>query len=622
MNKKKTSGNTFSMSGTGFFCRAVDGKSKCDRFVLKFASVILAGSLFGLVPGHSQEPKKGVDRLSDAHRIYLKEHAEDADWFINAADGYGGIPLILLRSMPDLAPEIFGVADEQFSKFGYIPAPGGALPLGLSWRSFDEKHPPQPLHPVSLTCGACHVARVRLEDGTFMQLVGAPNTQFDVRKWRRAFELMTHKLLDTPENVAKTADQLKSVIAAKPPGYFYRGEAGVSELAEEQERQFYAANALKIVEGFADRIRLGELAIAKQKATSYSKHNAPPLDGGSIGQSDGSGDLLPRLLLFDSIAKNGVPKTVAEFMGTKLEAMPDQLATATDILSTWKQASQHIAQIDGSVKSPLYRNVAASLAVAGDPAQVNVANAERTARFIGELPPPSYPFPIDAQRAERGGRLFREHCAVCHKSFNDVVYPVDLIGTDPNRAKVLNPAGLDLFLRYFKASVPADYELTDAEGRLYRPHDLPQGSILFDRTQPERQGYVTNGLEGLWARAPYLHNGAVPTLYHLLVPAERPGTFVRGAINYDTERVGFFWDPAKLAEIRRNDPNAGIFDTSWDGCSKFGHDRNLTISRDGRILRQGWGGPLGAGDFRVRLDWGGAEHKQELSDLLEFLKVL
>ena len=610
------------MSGAGLFFRTVRRGSTCNRSATKFAVAISVGSLVGLIECNSQEPKIGADVPLGAHQAYLKEHAEDADWFINAANGYSGIPLIFLRCVPDLAPEIFGEASEQFSKFGYASAPGRSLPRGLSWNSFDEKHPPQPLHPVSLTCGACHVARVRLEDGTFMQLVGAPNAQFDVRKWRRAFELMTHQLLDTPENIAKTAERLKAVIAAKPPGYFYRAEAGVSEQTEAQERQFYADNALKIVGGFADRIRLGELAIAKQKATSYSKHNAPPLDGGSIGQSDGSGDLLPRLLLLDSITKNGVPKTVAEFMGTKFEAMPDQLATATDILSTWMQASQHIAQIDGSVKSPLYRNVAASLAVAGDPALVNVANAERTAKFISKLPPPPYPFPIDAQRAERGGRVFREHCAACHKLFNDVVYPVDLIGTDSNRAKVLNPAGLDLFLRYFKASVPADYESTDAEGRQFRPRDLPQESILFDRTQTEQQGYVTNGLEGLWARAPYLHNGAVPTLYHLLVPRERPGTFVRGAISYDSEKVGFIWDSAKLGEIRRTDPNAGIFDTSWDGCSKFGHDRNLTISRDGRILRQGWDGPLGAGDFRVRLDWEGEDQKEALADLLEFLKIL
>ena len=93
-----------------------------------------------------------------------------------------------------------------------------------------------------------------------------------------------------------------------------------------------------------------------------------------------------------------------------------------------------------------------------------------------------------------------------------------MIGTDPNRSRVLNADGLALFLSHFVASVPADYEATDAKGVKYKPSALAPSDILYDRSKPEDQGYVTNALEGLWARAPYLHNGAVPTVYHVLVP--------------------------------------------------------------------------------------------------------
>ena len=54
-------------------------------------------------------------------------------------------------------------------------------------------------------------------------LVGGPNTQFDVRKWRRAFELTVHKLLSTPQDIAATADRLRKIIADKPA----RGLRGV-----------------------------------------------------------------------------------------------------------------------------------------------------------------------------------------------------------------------------------------------------------------------------------------------------------------------------------------------------------------------------------------------------------
>ena len=61
-------------------------------------------------------------------------------------------------------------------------------------------------------------------------------------------------------------------------------------------------------------------------------------------------------------------------------------------------------------------------------------------------------------------------------------------------------------------------------------------------------GYANAPLDGVWARAPYLHNGSVPTLYDLLTPADhRNGgqtTFYTGHAVYDTVNVGFRTDVA------------------------------------------------------------------------------
>jgi hypothetical protein len=559
---------------------------------------------------------------TNPHQAYLQANASGYEWFAKASDGYGGVPLILLRSLPDLAPEIFGKPDEQFARFGYLPNPDGPLPVGLSWDSMDEAVKPQPLHPVALTCGACHIGRVRLDDGKHMALVGGPNTEFDVRMWRKAFERMAHEYLGTPADVAAAAARLSKIVAEKPANYFYRDARGVTNEVEAAERQYVAANAPAILASFAERILLGELATNKQKATSYSKANAPPLDGGSPGQSDGSGDLLPRLLLLDTVVSLGPARTTAEFMGMPFKALPDELATVTDILSTWKQGTQNLAQVDGSVKSPFFRNIAASLAVAADPKLVNVRNADITAKFIGQLPPPLYPFGIDAAAAKRGKEIFTKNCAACHREYNDIVYKADRIGTDPNRSRVLNSDGLALFLRHFVASVPADYETTDARGVKYKPSAMAPSDILYDRSKPENQGYVTNALEGLWARGPYLHNGAVPTVYHVLVPSSRPSSFVRGVVSYDKAHIGFDWESAKLDTYRATYPTAATFDTSWDGASRLGHDTNLTIDAGGQILHQGWEDEPRPGEVRVRLDWSGAEHQAELTDLLEYLKTL
>jgi hypothetical protein len=59
-------------------------------------------------------------------------------------------------------------------------------------------------------------------------------------------------------------------------------------------------------------------------------------------------------------------------------------------------------------------------------------------------------------------------------------------------------------------------------------------------------GYANSPLDGIWLRAPYLHNGSVPTLRDLLEPSDkRPKTFYRGHDVYDQRKVGFVGDVAE-----------------------------------------------------------------------------
>ena len=199
---------------------------------------LLAALLMELGCGAAPERVSPLAAVKAAHESYLKENASGYDWFANASDGYGGVPLILMRLLPDLAPEIWGKPEEKFSKFGLFPnpdQPDAPLPLGLSWDSMDPTHPPQQLHPVALTCGACHIGRVRLEGNRYLTTVGGPNTQFDVRMWRKAFELTAHKLTATPQDVAAAAKRLREVISSKPPNYF-------SQRFDSQEQFIFVEN--------------------------------------------------------------------------------------------------------------------------------------------------------------------------------------------------------------------------------------------------------------------------------------------------------------------------------------------------------------------------------------------
>jgi hypothetical protein len=74
-------------------------------------------------------------------------------------------------------------------------------------------------------------------------------------------------------------------------------------------------------------------------------------------------------------------------------------------------------------------------------------------------------------------------------------------------------------------------------------------------------------LDGVWLRAPFLHNGSVPTLRDLLeVPENRPKEFYRGYDVYDPVKVGFV---SNVTE--ENGHKYFRYDTSTPGNSNAGH---------------------------------------------------
>jgi hypothetical protein len=77
---------------------------------------------------------------------------------------------------------------------------------------------------------------------------------------------------------------------------------------------------------------------------------------------------------------------------------------------------------------------------------------------------------------------------------------------------------------------------------------------------------MAQALDGAWARAPYLHNGSVPSLSDLLrAPADRPKTFRVGYDVYDPARVGF------VADGPEADAAGRLFDTAQPGNGNAGH---------------------------------------------------
>jgi hypothetical protein len=86
-------------------------------------------------------------------------------------------------------------------------------------------------------------------------------------------------------------------------------------------------------------------------------------------------------------------------------------------------------------------------------------------------------------------------------------------------------------------------------------------------------GYVAPPLDGIWASAPYLHNGSVPTLWHVLHPSQRPKVWLRSEDGYDQEKAGL--DVIALEripeDVKRPSDRRRYFDTAPFGKSAQGH---------------------------------------------------
>ena len=165
----------------------------------------------------------------DEVKRYLESASGGYSWFADAMHGEpAGTPFLLMRSLPELAPDLWGPPAERLARFGFIDDPKDPdrpFPVGLGWvlDPVGGDKVTRDYHSVTLTCAACHVGEVKVGPKQYQLLVGAPNTRIDVRKFRRAIELSTDRLLATEPALKRTTALLIDLIKSKPEGYFFAG---------------------------------------------------------------------------------------------------------------------------------------------------------------------------------------------------------------------------------------------------------------------------------------------------------------------------------------------------------------------------------------------------------------
>jgi hypothetical protein len=181
--------------------------------------------------------------------------------------------------------------------------------------------------------------------------------------------------------------------------------------------------------------------------------------------------------------------------------------------------------------------------------------------WLRKVQPPPYPFPVNRTLAAEGQQVYNAECSSCHGTpgawtarLVTVAKPGERegqnqIATDAYRIGMWDSASAETYNRYASGY---DWKFKDFQ-------DL--------------DGYVAAPLNGIWTRAPYLHNGSVPTLWHLLRPTQRPERFYRGYDVLDTVHVGFQWTTPQESARR-----FFLYDTRLRGNSNRGHEYGSGLS--------------------------------------------
>jgi len=428
------------------------------------------------------------------------------------------------------------------------------LPIGFA-RSVDPKDGKAWFGP---TCAACHSNRITYQ-GSVRIIDGGPS-QADF--WQFNLDV-TEALRATLEDEQKFDDFASRLFAPSP-------------------------EALRV-----------EMQQVLARRDGYNRRNTPEREHyAGHGRVDAFG------VIFNEVtsAAMGVPANRRE--PDAPVSYPFLWGTAQADVVQWNGVGDNTLPFVG----PIARNIGEVMGVYGrldiDPITKKVSTSalysenRHLERLLAMLPPPRWPkdFPaIDKDLCDRGAEIFAENCHRCHgflkkenefARYRSTMVPLWEVGTDHKTA--VNALGL-VETAFYQGDpwlgngppmrarenafavvgqvVVASLEiyLADILANLLIPSNalglvehVRDRGLLFQL--PELH-YKARPLNGVWATAPYLHNGSVPNLRQLIWIEERATQFKVGCTEYDPAVVGYVQDCVE----------ASVLDTTIPGNTNVGH---------------------------------------------------
>jgi mono/diheme cytochrome c family protein len=416
------------------------------------------------------------------------------------------------------------------------PQPHLDRPLGLVGGTARRGFPGVEIEIANVGCATCHAGPVYGADGrpTGEAWLGLPNPSVDLTSYVADVTTSLARDLDRPDVLLEAVTRAFPETSARELSTLRKH---VIPRAREQlaERMSQYGGLLPFDNGGAGLMNgVGSIRfliglIHQDVRSTEVAYTSPP---------DLTGTTLRRTLLIDGVY--AAPGS-SRYGGFRPEDVTSEhLDDLAGVTSIFIAGTQGISPADSRKAIPEVREVMA---------------------FINELGTPAFPGVVDPELAREGGEVYQGHCASCHGTYREIdgrqtlvehanrFVPQDRMRTDSTRWTVAD----SLSLRLIQAI---------GYGELIEPVG--------------EAGYIAPDLSGVWATAPYLHNGSVPTLWHLLYPDARPERFWVGGHKLDLDLVGIagfaagdgtWCYPAEYRPWSR----PTLFDTRTPGRSNEGH---------------------------------------------------
>ena len=553
------------------------------KIALRIATVAaLAGALAGVV-GCSAPAQKGTqistgtpvgDAYGDVIELAQGWTDETQQWFYNTPQGSEIMPYAWILALEQKVSTESFLSPANIERFRYLPRKKSAsnpdgLPVG--WVKATDSAGKDWF---GLTCAACHTGQVAYTVPSTGKTVeiridGAP-TLADFNLMNEDLVAAMQATLDDPDKFSRFAQAVL--------------QTGDSEAAR---------SALR-----------GELAQETAALRTRNEINKADVHYG-FGRIDAIG------FIFN--------QTLSTLPGIPANAKPSDAPASYPFI--WGTDQSNVVQWTGFAANEdgagtLIRNGGEVIGVYGKvvltesnsyDSSLMIENLGKLENWVRELNSPPWPegiFPnIDRAKAAAGEKLYAQLCASCHQviprdkaikaGYKAVITPLQEVDTDPtelcNMANRQYEAGVyegkKMVAGLVGDKIPNPTTglapLINAVTGSLRDHPLESLKAFYDEHAtfsgsggPNIAGYKGRPLNGIWATAPYLHNGSIPNLYEILLPAsERSKTFVLGSRQYDPVKVGYSMDQPTTA----TDYTPFVFDTGIKGNWNRGHEYGTCV---------------------------------------------